>query len=219
MGGGGRAPRPAVVGRQLGRAPPAARAGGPRPPVGARGGGRRAGGAAGAAWGARRAGEGNGEPPLSGDHDSYRWRGMDVHYTEAGDPDDETLVCVHGINAAGSGGEFREIVADLAEDHHVVAPDLPGFGCSDRPPLRYSAALYEDFVGDFLAEYDEPAVLASSLSASYVTSALERGDTDASRLALICPTPTVGPEPPTSPVPAPPRAPALFASALPPLPS
>jgi len=153
-------------------------------------------GAAVAASRGLRARAGKLEPPLSGDHDSYRWRGMDIHYTEAGDPDDETLVCVHGINAAGSSGEFRGIVADLAEDHHVVAPDLPGFGCSDRPPLRYSAALYEDFVGDFLAEYDEPAVLASSLSASYVTSALERGDTDASRLALVCPTATGGPEPP-----------------------
>ncbi|MEZ3144423.1 alpha/beta fold hydrolase [Halobaculum sp. MBLA0143] len=136
------------------------------------------------------------EPPLSGDHDTLRWRGMDVGYTEAGDPDDDTLVLVHGINAAGSSGEFREIFDDLAADHHVVAPDLPGFGCSDRPPLRYSAALYEDFLADFLARYDEPAVLASSLSAAYTAAALDRGDVTASRLALVCPTATGGPEPP-----------------------
>jgi len=153
-------------------------------------------GAAVAASRGLRARAGKLEPPLSGTHDTYRWRGMDIHYTEAGDPDDETLVCVHGINAAGSSGEFREVVADLAEDYHVVAPDLPGFGCSDRPPLRYSAALYEDFLADFLAEYDQPAVVASSLSASYAVAALDRGDTDASRLALVCPTATGGPEPP-----------------------
>ncbi|MEZ3116717.1 alpha/beta fold hydrolase [Halobaculum sp. MBLA0147] len=136
------------------------------------------------------------EPPLSGDHHTFRWRGMDVAYTEAGDPDDETLVAVHGINAAGSSGEFREVFDALAADYHVVAPDLPGFGCSDRPPLRYSAALYEDFLADFLREYDEPAVLASSLSAAYVAAALDRGDVTASRLALVCPTATGGPEPP-----------------------
>ena len=136
------------------------------------------------------------EPPLAGDHDSLRWRGMEVSYVEAGDPDDDTLVCVHGINAAGSSGEFREVFDDLATDHHVVAPDLPGFGCSDRPPLRYSAALYEDFLADFLARYDEPAVLASSLSAAYVAAAVDRGDVSVRRLALICPTATGGPEPP-----------------------
>ncbi len=136
------------------------------------------------------------DPPLTGRHDTMRWRGMDISYTEAGEEDDETLVCLHGINAAGSAGEWRAVFDDLAEDHHVVAPDLPGFGCSDRPPIRYSAALYEDFVADFLARYDDPAVLASSLTSSYVAGALDRGDVSASRLALVCPTATGGPEPP-----------------------
>jgi pimeloyl-ACP methyl ester carboxylesterase len=136
------------------------------------------------------------EPPLSGEYHTFRWRGMDISYTEAGDPDDETLVLLHGINAAGSSGEWREVFTDLAAEYHVIAPDLPGFGCSDRPPLRYSAALYEDFVGDFLTRYDEPAVLASSLTSAYVAGALDRGDVSASRLVLVCPTATGGSEPP-----------------------
>ena len=105
--------------------------------------------------------EGELESPLVGDDGTFRWRGMDVAYTEGGDPEDPDLVLLHGINAAGSSGEWRETFGDLTADHHVVAPDLPGYGRSDRPPLRYSAALYEDFVGDFLAEFDEPAVVAS----------------------------------------------------------
>ena len=112
------------------------------------------------------------DPPLPGDHRTYRWRGLDVAYTEAGQENDETLVLLHGINAAGSSGEFRAVFDDLAADYHVVAPDLPGFGCSDRPSLQYSAALYEDFVADFLSEYDTPAVLVSSLTTAYVASAL-----------------------------------------------
>jgi pimeloyl-ACP methyl ester carboxylesterase len=136
------------------------------------------------------------EPPLSGDHQTLRWRGMDVSYTEAGDPDAETTVLVHGINAAGSSGEWRAVFDDLAADSHVVAPDLPGFGCSDRPPLRYSAALYEDFLADFLGRYEEPAVVASSLSAAYTAAAVDRGDVSVRRLAFVCPTATGGPEPP-----------------------
>jgi pimeloyl-ACP methyl ester carboxylesterase len=160
------------------------------------------------------------EPPLSGRQRTYRWRGMDVAYTEAGDPDDPTLVCLHGINAAGSSGEFREVFDDLAADYHVLAPDLPGFGRSDRPPLRYSAALYEDFVADFVTfagnasgtddqgetgdeaesavdgdgDGDGPAVLASSLTAAYVAAVAD--DLAVSRLLLICPAAIAGPEPP-----------------------
>ncbi|ESS07531.1 MAG: putative hydrolase or acyltransferases (alpha/beta hydrolase superfamily) [uncultured archaeon A07HB70] len=136
------------------------------------------------------------EPPLDGDHRRFRWRGVDVSYTEAGDPDDPTLVCLHGVNAAGSSGEFRAVVDDLATDHHVVAPDLPGYGCSDRPPLRYSARFYAEFVEAFVAEWDDPRVLASGLTAAYAVGAA-RDDPDlVADLTLVCPTAVAGPEPP-----------------------
>ena len=133
------------------------------------------------------------EPALSGEQRTYRWRGMDVAYTEAGSEDDPDLVLLHGINAAGSSGEFREVFSALAEEYHVVAPDLPGFGLSDRPPLRYSAPLYEDFVADFLGEFDSPRVLASSLTSAYVAAVAD--ETDVSRLVLVCPTARGGPDP------------------------
>jgi len=139
------------------------------------------------------------EPPLDGDDRTLRWRGIDVAYTEAGDPDDPDLVLLHGINAAGSSGEWRAVFDDLAADYHVVAPDLPGYGRSDRPPLRYSAALYEDFVHDFLAEFDEPALVASSLSAAYAVAAVDGGDAeggiDLRGFVAVCPTATAGPSP------------------------
>jgi pimeloyl-ACP methyl ester carboxylesterase len=138
------------------------------------------------------------QPALEGRQETYRWRGIDVAYTEAGDPDDPTLLLIHGINAAGSSGEFREVYADLAEEYHVVAPDLPGFGRSDRPPLRYSATLYTEFVDDFFAETEPQAVIASSLSAAYTLAALTEGahDHEVRDLLLLCPTTTAGPEPP-----------------------
>jgi len=137
-------------------------------------------------------------PALDGRQEQYRWRGMDVAYTEAGDPDDPTLVLLHGINAAGSSGEFREVFGALADDYHVVAPDQPGFGRSDRPPLNYSSTLYTEFVDDFLDEFDSPAIVASSLTAAYTLGALTEGrnDHDVSDLLLICPTAIAGPQPP-----------------------
>ena len=133
--------------------------------------------------------------PLGRDLSTYRWRGFDVAYTEAGDPDDPDLVLFHGVNAAGSSHEFRYVVDELAEEYHVLAPDLPGFGHSDRPPLMYSASLYETFVEDFLRDLSEtPTVLASSLSAAYLAAALDGPSPPAVReLLLVCPTATAMP--------------------------
>ena len=137
-------------------------------------------------------------PALDGRQAEYRWRGIDVAYTEAGDPEDPDLVLLHGLNAAGSSGEFRELFDALAADYHVIAPDLPGFGRSGRPPLNYSSTLYTEFVDDFLAEFDSPAVIASSLTAAYTLGAITEGrnDHDVSDLLLICPTAVAGPQPP-----------------------
>ncbi len=136
-------------------------------------------------------------PALDGRQHTYRWRGIDVAYTEAGDSDDPTLVLLHGINAAGSSGEYRAIFEALADDYHVVAPDLPGFGRSDRPPLQYSARLYTTFVDDALSRFEPQAVVASSLSAAYTLTALtETDDHTVEELLLICPTAKAGPEPP-----------------------
>ncbi|ESP89218.1 alpha/beta fold hydrolase [Candidatus Halobonum tyrrellensis] len=134
------------------------------------------------------------EAPLAGQQEAYRWRGMEVAYAERGEENDETLVFLHGMNAAGSAGEWREVFTDLGEQYHVVAPDFPGFGRSDRPPLRYSAALYEDFVRDFVSEFDDAHVVASSLTAAYVAAVAD--DLALSGLTLVCPTGTAGPEPP-----------------------
>ncbi|MFC7098078.1 alpha/beta fold hydrolase [Halobaculum marinum] len=155
-------------------------------------------GAAVVATKALRAMAGELEPPLDGMHHSFRWRGMDVAYTEAGDEDDQTVVLLHGINAAGSAGEWREVFAALSKEYHVVAPDLPGFGRSDRPPLRYSAALYEDFVRYFLGEFPGARVVASSLTSAYVVGVAD--GLDVADLTLVCPTAVAGPEPPKTAV-------------------
>ena len=127
------------------------------------------------------------EPFLPGTQRTYRWRGFDVAYTELGDPSDPDLVLLHGINAAGSSHEFHTVVEELAEDYHVLVPDLPGFGHSDRPPLLYSASLLTTFVRDFLAdEAREATVVASSLTGAYAASAAR--DVDVEELVLICPT-------------------------------
>ncbi|WP_255150540.1 alpha/beta fold hydrolase [Halorarius halobius] len=132
------------------------------------------------------------DPPLEREQTAYRWRGFDVAYTEAGDPADPDLVLLHGVNAAGSSHEFVNVVDSLSEEYHVLAPDLPGFGGSDRPALLYSGSLYVAFVREFLRDVaDEPRVLASSLSAAYAAVAAEQAPVES--FLLVCPTATAIP--------------------------
>lgn len=141
----------------------------------------------------RRAGEL--ENPLPGVSRTYRWRGMDVAYTVAGDPENPDLLCCHGVHAAASSDEFAPIFEQLAENYRVIAVDLPGFGRSDRPPLVYSAKLYTEFLREFAADVlDRPTVIASSLTGSFALAAAEEGVFE--RLVLVCPTAETGPERP-----------------------
>jgi pimeloyl-ACP methyl ester carboxylesterase len=124
---------------------------------------------------------------------TYRWRGFDVAYAEAGDPDDPDMLLLHGVNAAGSNQEFARVADRLASEYHVLAPDLPGFGRSDRPPVTYSGTLYESFAADFAREVaDRPICVGSSLSGAYAVAAAQQGVAFA-ELVFICPTATAMP--------------------------
>jgi len=59
--------------------------------------------------------------------------GIQTNYLEAG-KGDETVVLIHGSGpGVTSYANWRVVVPALAEDFHVVAPDMVGFGYSDRP--------------------------------------------------------------------------------------
>ncbi|WP_254767764.1 alpha/beta fold hydrolase [Salinilacihabitans rarus] len=142
-----------------------------------------------------RARAGDLDDPLPGIERTYRWRGMDVRYTVAGEPDDPEIVLCHGINAAASSYEFEPIFDLLADHYRVFAVDLPGFGRSDRPPLVYSSGLYAEFVRDFATDVaDRPIVVASSLTGAFAADAAAEADFE--RLVLICPTGDTGTERP-----------------------
>jgi len=113
---------------------------------------------------------------------------MDVEYATLGDPDDPPVVLLHDVGIVGTSHEFAAVAPSLAEDHRVYAPDLPGYGRSDRPPLTYSASIYEAFVEAFLAEVpeDAPSVVASGLTGAFAALGADGAAVD--RLVLVAPT-------------------------------
>lgn len=59
-------------------------------------------------------------------HRSMEIQGVDVFYREAGSSDAATVLLLHGF--AASSYMFRDLIPQLAQKYHVIAPDLPGFG-------------------------------------------------------------------------------------------
>ncbi len=130
------------------------------------------------------------DPTLEGSEHTYRWRGMDVTYTQAGDRTDQTILFLHDVGLTASSHEFADAFRTLADEYHVVAPDLPGYGRSDRPRIDYDAALYTDFVREFAADVTPGGIcVATSLSGAYAAIA-QRETGVFSRLILLGPTTT-----------------------------
>ncbi|OYY88413.1 MAG: alpha/beta hydrolase [Rhizobiales bacterium 35-66-30] len=57
--------------------------------------------------------------------------GLKLFYREAGDASRPTVLLLHGFPSASH--MFRDLIPELAEHYHVVAPDLPGFGMTEQP--------------------------------------------------------------------------------------
>jgi pimeloyl-ACP methyl ester carboxylesterase len=58
-------------------------------------------------------------------------RGVGLFYREAGSKDSPTIVLLHGFPS--SSHMFRDLIPQLADKFHVIAPDYVGFGYSDAP--------------------------------------------------------------------------------------
>lgn len=69
------------------------------------------------------------EPPVR--HLSTEVDGLRLFYREAGAADAPVLLLLHGYPS--SSHYFRRLMPLLADRYRLIAPDLPGFGCSDAP--------------------------------------------------------------------------------------
>jgi pimeloyl-ACP methyl ester carboxylesterase len=76
--------------------------------------------------------------------------GVEIFYREAGSPEAPTLLLLHGFPT--SSHMFRNLIDDLKEDYHLIAPDYPGFGNSAQPPIdefEYSFDHFAEIVTEF----------------------------------------------------------------------
>ncbi len=110
-------------------------------------------------------------------------KGRRVHYLKAGKG--KPVVLVHG--GASDSREWRPVMEKYSDRYTFYAPDLPGFGKSDRDPKGYYLADFSDFLIGFidLLKLEKPALVAHSLGGrTAMDVALQRPE-DISKLILI----------------------------------
>jgi len=76
--------------------------------------------------------------------------GVHIFYREAGPQTGPVLVLLHGFPA--SSFYYRNLIPLLAEKWHVIAPDYPGFGHSDTPPVDKFEYTF-DHVSDVMEKF------------------------------------------------------------------
>jgi len=68
--------------------------------------------------------------------------GLKVFYRSAGDQSAPVVLLLHGFPSASH--MFRDLIPELADKYHVVAPDLPGFGMTEQPTRNAFAYTFEN---------------------------------------------------------------------------
>jgi len=129
------------------------------------------------------------ESELPGEARIYRWKQGHIFYKVLGTADAPPLLLLHTPEVGASAYEMRKIMELLAPHYRVYAPDLLGFGLSDRPRIAYCAETYIALCRDFLAEVvAQPAtIVASRVSCNYAVTVAATSPALCERLVLLSP--------------------------------
>jgi pimeloyl-ACP methyl ester carboxylesterase len=79
--------------------------------------------------------------------------GLRIQYLMAGSTG-SPVVLLHGGGIDAASLTYRYLIDPLARDHVVYAPDLPGYGGSDKPNVAYTTEYFVRFLGRFLNTLD-----------------------------------------------------------------
>ena len=128
---------------------------------------------------------------LGGEARAFASQYGSIYYRRSGAEGREPLVFLHDIGAGASSFMWRKNFDALDADFRVYAPDLLGFGLSDKPAnAPYSADLYVALIRDFLDEGTRRApahLVAGGLSAAFAVRVANEHPALVSSLTLIAP--------------------------------
>ena len=130
--------------------------------------------------------------PLENDPRAPRCRrvmagGVASFYLEAGTRGAPPVILLHGLGATST--SFLPTLWDLAQDHHVFAVDLPGFGESGKPIRPLHAAYFARWVVSFLdaVGLERAHLVGNSMGGRVALDVAMRTPERVSRVALLAP--------------------------------
>lgn len=88
-------------------------------------------------------------------HQYIKINGVNIFYREAGPKDAPVLVLLHGYPS--SSHMYRNLISELSDKYHLIAPDYPGYGRSEQPPISefsYTFSNYAVIVAELLNQLD-----------------------------------------------------------------
>ena len=111
--------------------------------------------------------------------------GVELFFYDTGNLDAPTVLLVHGLGDEAD--TWRYILPSLAETQRVLAPDLPGFGRSDKPRRNYSIAFYTSVLFELMdvLQIEKAQWVGHSMGAVIVQSAALLQPQRVSQLVLI----------------------------------
>ncbi|MCH7724113.1 MAG: alpha/beta hydrolase [Bacteroidetes bacterium] len=88
-------------------------------------------------------------------HKTINVNGVEIFYREAGSKDSPTILLLHGYPT--SSHMFRNLMKDLSDSYHLLAPDYPGYGNSEQPSMEKFAYTFDNMaliIEGFLEKLD-----------------------------------------------------------------
>jgi 2-hydroxy-6-oxonona-2,4-dienedioate hydrolase len=113
--------------------------------------------------------------------------GYMIRYLEDGPPDGKILILLHGLGASAE--RWSGVIPTLSREYRVIAPDIIGFGYSDKPAVDYTMDFFIDFFRSFLDNLDisKASIIGSSLGGHVATEFAIRFNRMVEKLVLVSP--------------------------------
>jgi 3-oxoadipate enol-lactonase len=123
--------------------------------------------------------------PLDMDRISFRVRGIECNGADQGSG--EPMLMIHGWG--GGASNFRRLWPSIATRYRCIAPDLPGWGDSEKPNVPYTFEWYADWLSDLLVTRSaSPAlVVGHSMGATIALFFALRHPDKVKKLAILNP--------------------------------